>query len=367
MKITVERDRLKDALAVVIGRTKGASIIPILSHILVEAKGNLLTLTGHDLESCSQVSIAAEVETASSFAMPGDRFNRLIAGLPNGSQVVISADDKNAKVKCGRSSYQFMVLPASDFPGVLEVQDPVELTLSAKQIARLFKTPAPFISQTKDRYYLRGIYLHTVKDKLAACATDGHTLLRTCVEIKPPKFDGVIVPDAACDELVRAAGDAEEVTLQISRSLIAIAAGERRFVSKLIDGNFPADYERLIPQTTAPAMTTDAEDMSAALARLMAACDPERLPAVRLSWDGKAEQIKAELHTAFGEGDEAIDCNCDGRPPGEIGVQISYLDKLIDALGGEIVTFYINGHDEPLRLENPADTDIVTVVMPCRV
>lgn len=365
MKFIVERNVLREALSVVMGRTKNSNI-PILSHILVEADGSEIKLTGHDLDSCSQVAIAAEVSVPGRAVIPADRLHRLVGGLAEGSQISISADAQRASIRCGRSSYQLALLNPDDFPNVLTLENPVKISLTAKQVARLFKTPAPCALLEKSRVYLQGIYLHGIEKRVAACATDGHTLLRALTDVKAPEFKGVIVPIKSCEEFVRVAGDAETALIEITDNLISIEAGPRRFVSKIIDGTFP-DYERVIPSATAPVMTVEAKEVEAALARVIAARDPERPAAVRLSWDDKAESFSISLKTQFGDADEQIDCDCRGRESGEIGVLVEYLGKLIDALGGARVRLFIDGQGDPIRMENPDDPDVVAVLMPCRV
>lgn len=364
MKITCERDALKDAMHVVVGRTKGSAAIPILSHVLIEANGSAVTLTGHDLDSCSQVTLPAEVEEAGASAVPADRLSSLIGGLNKGSQVVLTTDDKLAKVRAGRSAYQFGVMPPQDFPPVLTPKDPVTLTLSAVHVARLFKTPAPCISNEQSRVYLNGIYLHVRDKRLTACATNGHTLLRVSLDVFPPTFEGVIVPDKSCAEFARITDDCD-VTLEISKNLIAIQAGDRRFVTKLIDATFP-DYERVIPQASAPGMTLESTSLDAALARLLAARDPEKFPAVKLSWSGQVEHLSASLETTFGRGDEQVDCDSADRDAGEVGCNGEYMRALIGAMGGERIKLFVDDPGSPIRIENPDDADLVAVCMPCR-
>ncbi len=365
MKFTCERDALKDALQVVVGRTKGSAAIPILSHVLIEAKGSTITLTGHDLDSCSQVTLPAEVEEAGASAVPADRLSSLIGGLNKGSQVVLTTDDKLAKVRAGRSAYQFGVMPPQDFPDVLTPKDPVTLTLSGVDVGRLFKTPAPCISTEQSRIYLNGIYLHVRDKHLTACATNGHMLLRVAVDVTPPAFEGVIVPDKSCAEFARIAGDSD-ATLEISKNLIAIQAGERRFVTKLIDATFP-DYERVIPQATSPGMTLESAVFDGALARLLAARDPEKFPAVKLSWSKEVEHLSASLQSDFGRGDEQVECDSAERDAGEVGCNGEYMRGLIDAMGGERIKLFIDDPGSPIRIENPDDAGLVAVCMPCRV
>lgn len=365
MKFLVERDTLKDALHVVSARAKGNSI-PILSCILIEAEGQTIKLTGHDLDSCSQATIPAEVSSGGVIAMPSDRFSRLVMGMPDGSQVSCDADNVLAKVRCGRSAYQFPLLPVAEFPAALSPQDPVSFALSAKQVARLFKTPDVSISDEASRYYLNGIYFHHTHDRLAACATDGHTLVRVFSDEKVPSFHGVIVPEKACAEFVRVAGAAAEARIEVSQNLIAIEADGRRFVSKLIEGTFP-DYERVIPQATAPVITIMRKDIDDGLGRLLTARDPELTTVVKLSWCDDVEQIDIVLRSKCGQGAEQIECDCAGRDPGEVGMRMDDIQAIVNALNGSRLRLFIDGPGVPIRVENPDDADIVGVVMPCRV
>jgi DNA polymerase III subunit beta len=366
MKFIVERDTLRDALSVVIGRTKGHSTIPILSHILIEGQGQTIKLIGNDLDSCSEVTIPAEVSEQGRFAIPGDYFAKLVSGFSDGAQVTVTADTKAARVKAGRSSYSLPLLPPEDFPESMVPRDPVAFTLTAKQIARLFKLPANAISDEQGRYYLCGIFLHLMDKRLAACATNGHILLRAYVDCSTPDFAGVIVPDKSCAEIVRVVGSSPDASVAIGSNALSIEAGSRRFVTKLVDGTFP-DYVRVIPQATAPVMAVTSAEFDQALARLAAACDRETTAATKLSWEGDAQTISASLRSNIGSGDEQIECDCPGREPGEVGANIDYLRSVVESLGGSRVRLFIDDPGSPIRLENPDDPDVVGVVMPCRV
>src|ERR1044072_1789823 len=367
MKFLVEREALKDALHVVVGRTKSAHLtIPILTHVLIEAEGQSVKLIGHDLDSCSQTSIKAEGTTPGAVAMPADRFHKLVSGLGEGTQVAIESENLTAKVRAGRSTYQFQLMDPRDFPEALEPKNPATIKLTAKQVARLFKTPDCSILTGNDRMYLKGIYLHEKDKRLAGCATNGHTLVRAFTDVKPPKFTGIIVPDKACSEIVRLVGQAEEASLEIGETLIAVEVNNRRFVSKLIDGTFP-DYERVIPSATAPVIAVEGPTVDAALARLVAAHDPDKSPTVRFQWEsGDLEAVKASLSTTFGIGEEQIECDGRRPEPGEVIMQVDYVRTIIDALGGNRIRLFIDGPGDPVRVENPDDTDIVAVIMPCR-
>lgn len=366
MKIIVERDRLKGALKLVASQTKGRKI-PILTHVLLDAGGSKLRIVGHALSSCSQVTIPAEVHSKGSIAIPCDGLNNIVSGLSVGAQVSIEGDEKIGKIKCGRSAYQFSLLPPADFPDVLQLIEPVDVTITAAQAKALFDQPASCISKEESRHYLKGIYLHLRDGHLCAAATDGHTLARISVDgIQPPGFEGVIIPTDACAEIVRIAGE-NESTLQITRDLVALSSGERLFVTKLVDGTFP-DIERVIPQAHAAPITLDCKELDAALARIVAAQDTEsKGDVIRLSWPDNPQAMTITLRSGTAEGNEEVECDIVGdRPAGEVGLQCHYLRQLIEVTGGDTIRLRISGPGDPIRIENPQTDSVVAVCMPCR-
>lgn len=364
MKLLCERDALKDALAGVIGRTKNGKNIPILGHVLLDASKGTLRLTGNDLGACSIVEMPCEVSSPGAFTLPCDRLAKLVAGLPAGGQITIDADERVAKVKAGRSSYSFHGLPASDFPDAFKVEEYTEMVLSAKQAQRLFKTPAPCISTESSRPHLNGIFLHHQSGKILSVATDGHTLIRTSVEVDVPQFIGVIIPEDACSEIVKLAGESE-VAIRVSARLIEAVVPRRRFISKLIDATFP-DYAPVIPQSNPVPFSVEVADVEAAIARLSSAGESSS-PSVKFSWDDDVECLRLQRRGDGGEGAEEIGCICDGRPAGEIGFNGDYVRRILDASAGARVRLYFDGVNSPARVVNPDDPDFVSVIMPMRV
>lgn len=364
MKFICDRKEFKDALAAVVGQTKGVNL-PILEHVLIAAEKRSVRLTGHNLDSCSTITMPAEVETDGACAIPGDRLNKLVGGLPEGSQVKVETDDKQAKVRAGRSTYSFPILPADDFPAPLTPEGVVNLTLSAAEVRKLFGTPSSCIDQSESRYYLTGIFLLPEKGGLVGVATDGHRLLRSSIKINAPAFEPIIVPEQSCAALVKMVGDDKDVALEISKTLIGATVGEHRFVSKLIDGTFP-DYARVIPQATKTPITIDAKDFDAALARLDVARG-EKSSIVTLSWSGEVETLLLKIETEVGSGSEELDCDCRTKPDdGEIKAQLGYIRTLIDSMGGENIRMHVTDPGSPIRFENPADDSVVSVCTPCR-
>ena len=109
------------------------------------------------------------------------------------------------------------------------------------------------VSTEETRYYLNGIYLHSIKEKekevLRAVATDGHRLSRLSASL--PKnannLEGVIIPRKTVTEIKKIIDNQDgQVKIQIAKNKIKFTINNVIITSKLLDGTFP-DYERVIP------------------------------------------------------------------------------------------------------------------------
>jgi DNA polymerase-3 subunit beta len=92
-------------------------------------------------------------------------------------------EDGNAmSVVSGRSSFRLQCLPQSDFPELTAGSFSHIFRLDSSALKGLIDRTQFAISTEETRYYLNGIYFHTIESggklKLRAVATDGHRLAR---------------------------------------------------------------------------------------------------------------------------------------------------------------------------------------------
>jgi len=363
MKLTVERDVLHDAVVACGRRAKGGAAIPILSYLLIEAGAEGLTVTGNDLDSCTTIAVSAEVARPGAVAIPSERLRQLTAGLPTGGTVVTEVIESVAQVRCGRSNYKLPTLPATDFPALLAAKDDaVSFEVAADHVRKLLDEPSVSVEPVKGRIYLAGICLHPSKGGITAVATNGHTMVKVTANVECPKFEKIIIPEVAAKEIVSLVKTGA-ATFTVSPSLISVKYGAITYVSKLVDATYP-DYERVIPPANGNPIKVDGKGLDASLARLVAACDPEKAAIVKLSWaDGN--DLTASLRSQFGAGEGLLEAEIGERAPGEIGANIRYLRDLLGVADGDVVDLHIGGPGEAIRIENPNRRDFLAVCMPC--
>ena len=371
MRVVLERSSLLKSLNHVHRVVERRNTIPILSNVLLSADGANLSLKATDLDLEVTESIAAMVEQAGSTTVPAHLLYDIVRKLPDGSEVMLKLDeDGNAMtVIAGRSSFRLQCLPQSDFP-----------QLSAGTFTHIFRIEAPAlkalidktqfaISTEETRYYLNGIFLHTIGDqdlKLRAVATDGHRLALCSMSAPIEQEDRhqVIVPRKGILELARLLTDPEGmVSIVLGQHHIRATTGEFTFTSKLVDGKFP-DYERVLPKGGDKLVVGDRQALREAFSRT-AILSNEKYRGIRLQL--AAGQLKIQANNPEQEeAEEEISVDYEGSSL-EIGFNVSYLLDVLGVMTTEQVRLILSDSNSSALLQEAGNDDSSYVVMPMRL
>src|ERR687896_1002067 len=191
MKVTVERAVLLKSLGRVHRVVERRNTIPILANVLIRAEKSKLNLKATDLDLEVLDAVDAEVSPGGSTTVPAHMFYEIVRKLPEGSQIVLEASGDRAMlaIRAGRSRFTLQTLPESDFPDLAAGEMTHKFTLAAADLKRLIDKTQFAISTEETRYYLNGIYLHSVGSAktatLRGVATDGHRLAQ--IDLALPK------------------------------------------------------------------------------------------------------------------------------------------------------------------------------------
>lgn len=372
MRLTIERSALLKALNHVQSVVERRNTIPILSNVLVAAQGDSLRLTATDLDIEISESAPAEVERAGQTTAPANYLYDFVRKLPEGTPIKldVSGDDPRLFISAGKSRLHLPILPAGDFPSMPSDGFETKFEIEPTELGRLIDKTRFAISTEETRYYLNGIFFHTIAEgsaaKLRAVATDGHRL--ALADATAPKgatgMPGVIVPRKTINELKRLLDDAADmVEIAVSTQKIRFALGDAVLTSKLIDGSFP-EYARVIPKSNAKKLKIDNKTFSEAVDRV-ATVSAERSRSVRLALDKDKVTLTvnnpdagvATEDLAAGYRDDAM----------EIGFNARYLLDVAQQIEGEDALFELADSGSPTLVRDEADENALYVLMPLRV
>ena len=349
MRFSLAKAEFARLLSTTVKVVEARNTIQILSTVRLTVTAGKLTATASDLDI--EVSASVQLLDAIDGAICVDARTLDSIVKKASGDIALEAKDGQAIVSFGRSRFTLAVLPPEDFPtmdaGTFENEFEADL-------AELFAPVKFAMSNEETRYYLNGVFLHTVDGALTAVATDGHRLSSN-TGAEGFDFDGVIVPRKAVDTML-----AGKVQVALSRTKIRITSGDTVMTSKLIDGTFP-DYRRIIPSANANIVRFDKVDMQAAVDRVSLISEKGRAAKFAFSDDSANIFLR-------GDGAEAADsvvCEIDADPV-EIGFNTRYMIDCLAVLPDGEVVMELNDAGSP-ALMHGGKGGLKMVLMPMRV
>ncbi len=366
MRFSLQREVLLKPLAQVVNVVERRQTLPVLANLLARVEGDLLSLTGTDLEVEMVARTRVEDAEAGETTIPARKLFEIVRALPDGSRVTITQTGDKVTVSAGRSRFTLASLPANDFPALDEVDATERVRVGEASLKELIERTAFAMAQQDVRYYLNGL-LFDLRDKALRCvATDGHRLalceapLEDIVQTKRQ----IIVPRKGVLELQRLLeGGDRELELEMGRSHIRVKRDDVTFTSKLIDGRFP-DYEAVIPIGADREVKVDREAFRASLQRA-AILSNEKYRGVRI--EVSPGQLKINAHNP--EQEEAQEeIEADTRVDSlVIGFNVNYLLDALSALRDEHVVVQLRDSNSSALVREASSEKCRHVVMPLRL
>ena len=366
MRFSLQREVLLKPLAQVVNVVERRQTLPVLANLLARVDGDLLSLTGTDLEVEMVARTRVDDAESGEITIPARKLFEIVRALPDGSKVTITQAGDKVTVSAGRSRFTLASLPANDFPALDEVDATERVRVGEAGLKELIERTAFAMAQQDVRYYLNGL-LFDLRDKALRCvATDGHRLamceavLEETVQTKRQ----IIVPRKGVLELQRLLeGSDRELELEMGRSHIRVKRDDVTFTSKLIDGRFP-DYEAVVPIGADREVKIDREAFRASLQRA-AILSNEKYRGVRI--EVSPGQLKINAHNP--EQEEAqeeieADTKVDSLV---IGFNVNYLLDALSALRDEHVVLQLRDSNSSALVREASSEKCRHVVMPLRL
>lgn len=273
MKIVTSKENLLKGIQGVQNAVSTKSTLPILSHILIDAKKNDLKLTATDLEIGVTAKIEGEVSEEGAITVPARKFSEIIKELPGNTPITITVKkSQSINIEAGKSYFRLMGLAKEDFPQLPEFPANSKGSDLVKMPQKLIKTMIQLtsfaMSHDETRYVLNGI-LFSFKDKiLRMVATDGRRLAlveNSLPDIGTLKKD-VIVPMKTIQELNRNLTEEGDASFFFKENQLQINLGHIIITSRLIEGEYP-NYEQVIPKKTKEEVKISTQDLLQATRR----------------------------------------------------------------------------------------------------
>ncbi len=380
MNILINTNTLRSALHDIIGVVSKDLSMPILSHVLIEKNEKQINITGTNLEM--QITVKATF-------LESDEFDPITVSGRKLYEIVRSLDDQNLQIstsknrlilKTNNSSFKLSTLPSNNFPTFEEVKFLETFTINQAQLLDLLsKTSFSMASNPDVRFILCGLLLEITPNNLTAVATDAHRLAISSKKLDKKQINNIscIVPRKAVLELIRILPGDRETKVSVGNNQIRVDFKDLKFISKLMDGKFPAGYKAVIPTTATIEILLEKQNIRSALQRVSILAN-EKFKGVRIEATNETIVLSSE-NPEQEEAKETIEHQSGSTEQNKViaGFNAGYLIEAINACSGEEIVMGLNGPKESPEkstarktktegtlIFSPSDSNTKYVVMP---
>lgn len=308
MLIKILKSDLEEVLKVATRAVSTRTALPILTGISIETGGEKLRVRSTDLEISVEATVPATVEEEGVVVVPAKPFHDLIKRLEEG-MIFLKSDFDGTEliVEAENKVYKFRTLPPGDFPQGIQVPEGKRIILKGSQFIDAVKKTSKSASRDESRVVLTGIHFEGGKNSLTVAATDSYRL--SVVTVPCERIDeGIefLVPTRAVEEVSKILED-DEVEIIVTEKQIFVLQGNWIFISKLIEGQFPA-YKQLFPEKASVGVTVNKDGLVNAIDRISTVF---KVSAVQLEITEEKMRISGQS-SDYGEASEVIPVKATG-------------------------------------------------------
>ncbi len=372
MQFIVKRDILLKSLNFVQGVVEKKNTLPILSNVLLQLKGNKLSIVATDLDivfydEISEVKVLKEGSTTTSAAILYD----ILRKISSNSELNFDLKTENKlSLKSDNSDFNLLCLPIDNFPTFADEFEGSEILLNNKRFLKLLNKTKIAISNDDTRHYLNGIFLHLTeahgRNFLTGVSTDSHRLSSSSLEIENANdFSSLILPRKTVFQLCSLLTEsAEKLSMKTSENKVKFTLGNIRLISKVIDGKFP-DYKKVVPANNEKSLVVPSKDFINSIERV-ASVSLDRKEGVKLAIN--KENIQLSVNSAnSGEGNEIIKANFNSNDNLKISFNSQYLIDIASEVEDKNLKMNLKDSVSPVLIEDASDKNSYYVIMPMKI
>lgn len=217
-----------------IGRQKPESI---LSHVLIQAHDDSITITGGDMQTEISTTVPAAVRLTGSICLPLApllAFARTAGASPVMIQSEMDGASLTANGQCSIASRDPDTYPRLE----TQVSDAEGIRLDATIFGDAIRRVEHCAGRQDVRPYLNGVALFAGGSSLTLVASDGHRMARSTLPIAPADKNACIIPIKTALDIAKVFKKSD-ISLQIDGGQLRIKNPDTTLTTKTIPGTHP--------------------------------------------------------------------------------------------------------------------------------
>lgn len=364
MKISVEREKLLDAVLHLSRIVSNKTSYPVLEGILLSAEQGRLTLVSYNLEMTMKKEIYSRTEEEGDIVISAKLLGDIIRRM-NGNTVEIISDERlMCHIKCDSAVFDIMGMAASDFPEMPGQPDGNEINLNSKDLIELAEGTSFAVSLVEGtRPILTGINISVEDNVLKFVAIDGYRLAIKKLKINNCNDVNFVLPGKTMEEVIRLIGEEEDIPIKISYNMISFKINGYILISRLFEGEF-VNYQKTIPTEYKQRIIVKTRDIIEIIERISLIISDSFSTPIRCMI--KEEETVFSCATSVGRATETYGCGLEGEPF-EIGLSSKYLLEALKAADTDTVQITFDYANQGVTIEPLEGDSFFYMIMPMRM
>ncbi|HPB59419.1 MAG: DNA polymerase III subunit beta [Candidatus Saccharicenans sp.] len=365
MKFSASKANVINELALLQGIVEKRTTMPILSNVLLTARGEKVEIMATDLEVGMKSIFEAEIKEEGKAAVNGKKLFDFIRLLPEDRPIDFFKKDEYMLVKSGESEIKIVAAPEEDFPAIQECSFDNHLSFPLTDFKEMVDCVFYAITQ-EQRYYLSGALLSVKNRQLELVSTDGHRLAYTRREIDDLQVDreiNQIVSKKTLNELKKF--ENSKIDFDFDDNSLFFRVGNRVLISRIIESKFP-NYQAVIPKNNPNLLLVEREELVSAIKRV-SVLSADRSKGIKLEM--KPSELRLfSSNPEMGEARDKLQVDYQGEEL-EIGFNSQYLLDFLTTLSSERVRLEIKDENSAVLMKpEPEEKGVyLYVLMPMKI
>ena len=374
MKFKVNRNHFFNGLSSVTNVVGNRATMPILQNVLIEAEGDMITLTTTNLDLGICCRIKASVSSPGRITLPVKKLVPIIRALSSADTIVELTGKDRVKITSGSSVFQLAGLPADQFPPISNFAGQSTITIDQDNLGSMLRKVSYAQSTDENRYILNGVFFEFSAGKLTLVATDGRRLAKCEQKLEgSDKTLALILPARTITELSRLLKSGGKVHVSNNERQVGFTidiptndeglVDRIQLVSKVVEGNYP-NYRQVIPKDVGSKVRLEREKLLESVQRAALMTD-DRSNTIRMTVSKKTQNLEISAKSDSGEAHEPIAVKYDG-PEVNIAFNPQYVIEPLRNVTEDEIDFEFKDDMSPGVIRGLKE-DFLCVVMPQRI
>ncbi|ADL49793.1 DNA polymerase III subunit beta [Clostridium cellulovorans] len=364
MNFTCDKTNLQEAISIAQKAVTGKSTMPILQGLLLNARGNKLTINSSDIDLGIETKCNANIKEEGSIVVDSKLFGDIIRKLPNSEIQIKSISEGTIEITCQRSRFTLVHMKADEFPQLPYIDEDEIISIPQKLIKNMIRSTIFAIAIDETRPILTGILFEIKNRTLNLVALDGFRLALKKETIDTEQEFSAVIPGKTLHEVVKILEDEGDVDITFTTNHILFNLGETKVVSRLLEGEF-IKYQAIIPEEHELSISVNRASLLNSIER--ASLVSKDASSNLIKFNISEDNIVITSNSQLGDVREEVSIKLLKGNELQIAFNSKYLIDALKIMEEETITLQFTSAVSPCIIKNIENDNVIYLVLPVRI